>query len=126
MEAEKAVARCLLDLADSAATGKLGVDEILDVAALAHSFVGHPYWRRITLMLKNTEREELETLLDPTQADKHALSRASVVNLRKLLAMPYIDIAQGEQAVKAVERHRERFGESEWNTLAPRGAELDS
>ena len=94
----------------------LGVDEILDVAALAHSFVDHPYWKRMSLMLHNTEKEEMEVLLDPTQADRHALSRASIANLRKLLAMPHIDIAQGDAAVKAVERHQERFGETEWVT----------
>lgn len=110
-EARKTALRCLLELADDTGRKSLGVDEILDVAALAHSFIEHPYWRRMSLMLMNTEKEELETLLDPTQADKHAMSRASVANLRKLLAMPHIDIAQGEKAVYAVERHQERFGD---------------
>lgn len=108
--------RCLLDLADERPAKSLGVSEILDVAAMAHAFIGDPYWQRMMLMMKHTEHEEMETLLDPTQADKHAMSRASVANIRKLLSMPYIDIAQGEQAVKAVERHQERFGETDWST----------
>lgn len=94
---------------------------MLDIAELANGFVAHPYWNRMVLMLRNTEREEMETLLDPTQADRHALSRASIANLRKLLAMPYIDIAQGDKAVEAVDKHRERFGETDWRT-AQRGA----
>lgn len=87
---------------------------MLDIAELANGFVAHPYWNRMVMMLRNTEREEMETLLDPTQADRHALSRASIANLRKLLAMPYIDIAQGDKAVEAVDKHRERFGETDW------------
>lgn len=110
----------LLDSEDNR-RGQLGTGEILDIAAMAHAFTGDPYWRRMTIMLKNTETAEMETLLDPTSThDQQVLSRASVANIRKLLVMPYIDIAQGDAAVKAVERHQERFGETEW-TIAQRG-----
>lgn len=114
-EASQALLRFLLDSEDRRG-GALGTGEILDIAAMAHAFISDPYWRRMTTMLKNTEAAEMETLLDPTQADRHALSRASIANIRKLLAMPYIDIAQGDAAVKVVERHQERFGETEWIT----------
>ena len=114
--ARKAALRFLLDQPGERRNKALDVGDILDVAASAHDFIEHPYWKRITLMLRNTEQVELETLLDPTQADRHALSRASVANIRKLLAMPHIDIAQGESAVNAVDKHRERFGETEWRT----------
>lgn len=121
MEARAAALRFLLDSApNGAAPAKLSVGDVLDVAAMAHSFVEHPYWRRMSNMLANTEKAELETLLDPTQSDVHALSRASVAMIRKLLAMPHVDIAQGDQAVKAVENHRERFGET---SLAHHSAE---
>lgn len=114
--AREAVLRFLLDRQDDRRNKALDVGDILDVAASAHDFIEHAYWKRITMMLRNSEQMELETLLDPMQADKHALSRASVANIRKLLAMPYIDIAQGESAVNAVDKHRERFGETEWRT----------
>lgn len=85
----------------------------MDIAAMAHNFVDHPYWARISRMLSLTEKAEMETLLDPTSPpEAQALSRASVAMIRRLLAMPYTDIAQGEQAVQAVERHVVRWGDT--------------
>lgn len=107
--------RYLLESEPERSGKPLGVDDIIEVAALAHAFISNPYWRRMTGMLQNTEKAEMETLLDPTSThEQQVLSRASIANIRKLLAMPHIDIAQGEQAVKAVERHQERIGETNW------------
>ena len=83
---------------------------MLDIASMAHSYITHPYWERVARMLANTEKAELETLLDPTSTpEAQMLSRASVATVRRLLAMPYIDIEQGKQAVDAVEQHRVRW-----------------
>lgn len=102
-------------MGDSPSDRKLSTDEILDIAATAHGFINHPYWSRMSRMLASTERAELETLLDPTCGpDRQALSRASVAMIRKLLAMPHIDVAQGAAAVKIVEQHEALHGETSW------------
>ena len=88
-------------------------EDVLDIAASAHGFIDHPYWSRMSSMLAATEKAEMETLLDPTAPpEAQTLSRASVAIVRRVLAMPYTDIAQGEQAVKAVERHQMRWGDT--------------
>jgi hypothetical protein len=92
---------------------RLDTGDVLDIAALAHNFVDHPYWSRMSRMLANTEKAEMETLLDPTTPpEAQSLSRASVAMIRRLLAMPYTDIEQGKQAVNAVEQHRVRWGDT--------------
>lgn len=127
-EARQAVLRFLLESDVSESGSRLGTEEILDIAALAHGFINHPYWARISRMLASTEKAEMETLLDPTSDAGHqALSRASVAMIRKLLAMPHVDIAQGAAAVKVVEQHEALHGETRWTGAhkgvpQPRGA----
>lgn len=77
---------------------------------MARGFIDHPYWARMSRMLMNSEREELATLLDPTAGEQHALSRAAVAYIRKLLAMPLIDLRQGDNAAKAVASYKAKFG----------------
>lgn len=80
------------------------------LASMARSFIDHPYWVRMIHMLANSEKAELDTLLDPTAVESHPLSRASVAYIRKLQSMPFIDLKQGEEAVKAVEKYEARHG----------------
>jgi len=100
-------------LADSSAREPVGTapfttDDVLNVAEHAASFIRHEYWTRMLRMLRNLERAETDTLLDPTQQEQHALCRASVAVCRKVMAMPYADMEQGRQAVRAVEQHQLR------------------
>lgn len=82
----------------------------MTLASMARSFIDHPYWIRMSRMLANSEKAELDTLLDPTAAEQHPLSRASVAYIRKLQAMPFVDLKQGEEAAKAVEKFEARYG----------------
>ena len=86
-----------------------GTEEALNVAGIAKAFVDHPYWSRMTRMLQNMERAEMEVLLSAKQHEQHELSRASIAVCRKVIAMPLLDIEQGKAAVSAVERHEARF-----------------
>lgn len=91
-------------------SGKISTEDMLEIAAAANGFVQHPYWIRMARMLANTERAEMENLLNPTTPPDHqAMSRASVANIRRILNMPYVDIEQGDQAVRVVERHQAVF-----------------
>lgn len=102
---------------DDVTPNKDVTERALELAQMARGFIDHPYWVRMSRMLANSEAAELSTLLDPSQSNQHEMSRAAVAYIRKIQAMPFIDLKQGESAVKALEKQEARYG---WNTFKGR------
>jgi hypothetical protein len=74
----------------------MSYEEAVHRAALAASFVQHPYWEVVARMLSGTIQAETEQALS---SNEHLESnRAAVAHCRKMLQMPFFDMEQGRLA----------------------------
>ena len=74
----------------------MSYEEATRRAALAASFVEHPYWDIVARMLSGTIQAETEQALSSN--DHLESNRAAVAHCRKMLQMPFFDIEQGQLA----------------------------
>lgn len=82
-------------------------EDVMTRAAMADSFVQHPYWPIVARMLSGTIQAETECLL---ASDEHRdVNRASVAMCRKVLNMPFFDIEQGKVADAEYKRIQSRL-----------------